>query len=150
MSNSSSEERLPQTASATPAGAPSGARILSFERPRSELQRAIQQRAQEAIARDQERDRDVRRPRPLRTLIILVIATIPVLLLFGAVDGFVRAMHTAYERYFSEPPPPAPSTQPVEPAPQSSEPGVVLLQPYELQQAPETIPSQDLPPPPAQ
>jgi hypothetical protein len=144
MTNSS-EERLPEAASPTSAAdAQSSARILSFERPRSDLQRAIQQRAQDAIARDQERDREVRRPQPLRTLIILAAATIPVLLLFGAVDGFVRAMHTAYDRYFSQPeaPPPAP---PVESAPQSSEPGVVLLQPYEAPPATDPAPK-DSPP----
>ncbi|MGH8187475.1 MAG: hypothetical protein ACREUC_13015 [Steroidobacteraceae bacterium] len=144
-----SEERLPEAESPTAADGPSSARILSFERPRSDLQRAIQQRAQDAIARERERDREVRRPRPLRTLIILAAATIPVLLLFGAVDGFVRAMHTAYDRYFSQPAP-APPAQPVEPAPQSSEPGVVLLQPYEAPQATEPPPSQDSQPKPAQ
>jgi hypothetical protein len=140
MTNSS-EERLSESASETTAEAPAGARILSFERPRSDLQRAIQQRAQEAIVREQERDREVRRPRPLRTLIILAVATIPVVLLFGAVDSFVRAMHSAYDRYFSEPATPAPSVPPVEPAPQSSEPGVVLLQSYELAPATKPIPS---------
>jgi hypothetical protein len=145
MTNSS-EERLPEAASATPADAPPSARIISFERPRSDLQRAIQQRAHEALARDQERDREGRRPQPLRSLIILIVATIPVLLLFSAVDGFVRAMHGAYERYFSEPAKPAPPAPPVEPAPQASEPGVVLLQPYEAPPAP----SDDSPRPPAQ
>jgi hypothetical protein len=148
MTNSS-EERLSEAAAETSAEAPAGARILSFERPRSDLQRAIQQRAQEAIVREQERDREVRRPRPLRTLIILAVATIPVVLLFGAVDSFVRAMHSAYDRYFSEPATPAPSVQPVEPTPQSSEPGVVLLQPYELSPATKPVPSQNPPPPPA-
>jgi hypothetical protein len=145
MTNSS-EERLPEATSVTPADAPPSARILSFERPRSDLQRAIQQRAQEAIARDQERDREVRRPQPLRTLIILIVATIPVLLLFSAADGFVRAMHGAYERYFSEPARPAQPTQPVEAAPQTSDPGVVLLQPYEAPPAS----SDDSAQPPAQ
>lgn len=148
MTNSS-EERLPEAAAATQADATSSARILSFERPRSDLQRAIQQRAQDAIARERERDREVRRPQPVRTLIILAAATIPVLLLFGAVDGFVRAMHTAYDRYFSQPAPPPPA-QPVEPAPQSSEPGVVLLQPYEAPPATQPAPSEDSPPQPAQ
>jgi hypothetical protein len=149
MSNSS-EERLPQATSATPADAPPSARILAFERPRSELQRAIQERAQDAIARDQERDREVRRPQPLRTLIILVIATIPVLLLFGAVDGFVRAMHSAYERYFSQPVSSSAPAQPVQPAPQASEPGVVLLQSYEAPPATAPAPAEEPPRAPAQ
>jgi hypothetical protein len=145
-----SEERLPE-ASEMPGQASSSARILSFERPRSDLQRAIQQRAQEAITRDQEREREVRRPQPLRTLIILAVATIPVVLLFGAVDSFVRAMHGAYERYFSEPPtPPPPSVQAVEPVPQSSEPGVVLLQPYEIAPATKPVPSPGPSPQPGQ
>ena len=86
-----SEERLPETE-----GAPSGragARILPFERPQSELQRAVQQRAQEALDLDRERDREKRRPQPLKWLAIFALACIPVLLTVSAVDGFLRVFH---------------------------------------------------------
>src|ERR1041384_4998804 len=86
-----SEERLPETE-----GAPSlraGARILPFERPQSELQRAIQQRAQEALDRDAELDREKRRPQPLKWLTIFALACVPVLLTVVAVDGFLRVFH---------------------------------------------------------
>src|SRR5262245_11226310 len=76
-----SEDRLPESASGSPS--PVSARILPFERPRSELQRAIQERAQEAIDLDRDREREVKRPQPLKWLIIFVIALIPVIAIFG-------------------------------------------------------------------
>lgn len=124
-----SEERLPESASANASAVPS-AQILQFERPQSDLQRAIQLRAQEALDRERDRDRETRRPRPLKWLIILAIAAIPVVLIFGAVDGFLRAFYKVNETYQSMPVP-----APAEPAAeeqlplQSSEPGVVLIQP---------------------
>ena len=97
-----SEERLPEAE-----GEPSvrnGARILPFERPQSELQRAIQQRAQEALDLDRERDRETRRPQPLKWLTIFALACIPVLLTIVAIDGFVRVFHKVNDMYSSEPP----------------------------------------------
>lgn len=127
-----SEERLPESA---PATATPSAQILPFERPQNDLQRAIQIRAQEAIDRDSERDRETRRPRPLKWLIIFAIAAIPVVLTFGAVDGFLRAFYKVNETYQSMPvPEPAqPATE--QPVLQSSEPGVVLLQPVQEPEA---------------
>ena len=105
-----SEERLPETE-----GAPSGhagARILPFERPQSELQRAVQQRAQEALDLDRERDREKRRPQPLKWLAIFALACIPVLLTVSAVDGFLRVFHKIVATYSSEPAPaPAAATR---------------------------------------
>lgn len=122
-----SEERLPaSTSDDTPPSA--SARILPFERPQSDLQRAIQQRAQEALDRDRDRDRAERRPQPLKWLIILLIAAIPVVLIFGAVDGFLRAFYKANEVYNSTPPPAQPAP---EPEPVQITPGVVMLQPYD-------------------
>lgn len=120
-----SEERLPDDET-SPAKSQS-ARILPFERPQSDLQRAIQMRAQEAIDRDIERDREERKPRPLKWLIVFLIALIPVVLIFGAVDGFLRAFYRINEVYLSQPPP-AEEAPVEEPAP--SQPGVVMLQPY--------------------
>jgi hypothetical protein len=127
-----SEERLPKTE-----GAPSvrsGARILPFERPQSELQRAIQQRAQEALDLDRERDRETRRPQPLKWLAIFALACIPVLLTLGAVDAFLRVFHKVTEVYSSESSSPQQSQQqaaPVEEEPPASRPGIVMLERYD-------------------
>lgn len=121
-----SEERLPDSAPAD-AQTSSSARILPFERPQSDLQRAIQLRAQQAIDLDRDRDREKKKPQPLRWIIIAAIALIPVVLIFGAVDGFLRAFYRINETYKSAPAG-QPARQPEEP--QVSEPGVVLLQPY--------------------
>jgi hypothetical protein len=125
-----SEDRLPESASG--AANPVSARILPFERPRSELQRAIQERAQEAIDLDRDREREVKRPQPLKWLIIFVIALIPVIAIFGAVDGFLRAFYRINQAYMSAPH----NTQPrsndsaSESSGESQTPGVVMLQPY--------------------
>ena len=121
-----SEERLPETE-----GAPSvhtGARILPFERPQSELQRAIQLRAQNALDRDAELDREKRRPQPLKWLTIFALACIPVLLTLVAVDGFLRVFHKVAAIYSAEPPAqqqqaPASDTQ--------SQPGIVMLESFD-------------------
>lgn len=131
-----SEERLPETE-----GAPSvrpGARILPFERPQSELQRAIQQRAQEALDRDAELDREKRRPQPLKWLTIFALACIPVLLTIVAVDGFLRVFHKVADMYSSPPQ----QAQPAE-TESNSTPGVVMLQSYET---PSTTQRSDPPP----
>lgn len=126
-----SEERLPDSAPAA-AHTSNSARILQFERPQSDLQRAIQVRAQEALDLDRDRDREVKKPHPVRWIIIFVIALIPVVLIFGAVDGFLRAFYRVNESYKSAPAPAATAAQPEpEVEPQVSQPGVVLLQPYD-------------------
>jgi len=130
-----SEERLPETE-----GAPSvraGARILPFERPQSELQRAIQQRAQDALDRDAELDREKRRPQPLKWLTIFALACIPVLLTFVAVDGFLRVFHKVADMYSS--PPQQEQAQPAQ-SEANSTPGIVMLQSY---QTPSATPRSD-------
>lgn len=107
------------------------AQILPFERPQSDLQRAVQQRAQENINLDRERSRT--RPAPVRWLVIAVIAAIPVTLLFGAIDRFLHVFYKMNDSYQSMPStaePPAPA-----PAPVQSEPGVVILQSIPTEQA---------------
>jgi hypothetical protein len=125
-----SEERLPETEGAP--SARSGARILPFERPQSELQRAVQQRAQEALDRDSELDREKRRPQPLKRLAIFALACIPVLLTIVAVDGFLRVFHKVAAMYSSEP---AAQQQPAAPSDTQSDtpsqPGVVMLESYD-------------------
>ena len=143
-----SEERLPETE-----GAPSGragARILPFERPQSELQRAVQQRAQEALDVDREREREKRRPQPLKWLAIFALACIPVLLTVSAVDGFLRVFHKIVATYSSEPAPTPAQEQQSEPSDVQSQPGVVMLESYDTQsdaQRSATAPGATSPPP---
>jgi hypothetical protein len=122
-----SEDRLEDASPA--AQSAQSARILPFERPQSDLQRAVQLRAQEAMDIERDRDREASKPQPLRWLIIFAIALIPVVLTFGAVDGFLRAFYKINETYSSMPVPE--QSQPVEEAPATPTPGVVILQPYE-------------------
>ena len=144
-----SEERLPETE-----GEPSvrtGARILPFERPQSDLQRAIQQRAQDALDRDAELDREKRRPQPLKWLTIFALACIPVLLTIGAVDGFLRVFHKVAAMYTSAPP--AQEQQAPSDAQSQSQPGVVMLESYDAPsdaQRSATQPDAGSPPPAAQ
>jgi hypothetical protein len=137
-----SEERLPETEGAT--SVRTGARILPFERPQSELQRAIQQRAQEALDRDRELDREKRRPQPLKWLTIVALACIPVLLTIIAVDGFLRVFHRVAEIY-SKPPPQQQQAAPAD-SESTSQPGIVMLESYE---APASPPPAEANPPPA-
>jgi hypothetical protein len=145
-----SEERLSETE-----GAPSvrtGARILPFERPQSELQRAIQQRAQETIDLDRERDREKRRPQPLKWAAIFALACVPVALTLGAVDGFLRVFHQVTATFTSMPAPQAQEQQAPDQNVQTT-PGIVMLEAYEPPREAErsaTSPAASSPTPPAQ
>ncbi len=112
------------------------ARILPFERPPTDLQRAVQTRAQEAIERARERSRT--KPAPLRWTVIFLLALVPVLLIFAGVDAFVRAFHRINETYSNMPAPAAPQSadQTTQPAVIQQEPGVVMLQPLNESQNP--------------
>jgi hypothetical protein len=127
-----SEERVPDTEGAQ--SVRNGARIIPFERPQSDLQRAIQQRAQEALDLNRERESESRRPQPLKWLTIFALACIPVLLTFAAVDGFVRVFHKVTEMYSSEPPAQqaAPEAAQSDVEPQVSRPGIVMLESYDV------------------
>lgn len=131
-----SEDRVDE--SAREPVAPPSARILPFERPQSDLQRAVQLRAQEAMDLDRDRDREANKPAPLRWLVILLIAAIPVILIFAAVDAFLRVFHKVNETYSTMPAPqqeePGSDASPLV----SSQPGVVLLQPLEAAAPKET------------
>jgi hypothetical protein len=117
-----SEDRL-----LAPVDAPApSARILPFERPQSELQKAVQLRAQQAM--DLKRSRETRRAPLARWLIGITIALIPVLVLLGGLDGFLRVFHRINAAYATMPtstPPPA-ATEP-----EQTEPGLVMLRPME-------------------
>ena len=105
------------------------ARVIPFERPQSELQRAVQQRAQETI--DRERDRANQKPPAWRRVLVLALAAVPVVVTFGAAIGFVGALRQFNTAVFegaqnsnAQTPQPAATNAP-------AEPGVVLLQPYD-------------------
>lgn len=118
-----SEERL----SDEPA-APQKARILPFERPQSELQRAVQIRAQERI------DAENIKPKvsPLRSILGFAAALIPVFIIFSGFFVAVQAVRLITSLYA-----PAPQSQTPESAqseaqaqsPEPSQPGVVMLVP---------------------
>lgn len=106
------------------------AQVLPFERPQSDIQRAVQERAQEAMELNRARSRF--RVTPLRWLLIFAIATIPVFLTSAAMDGVLRGMHmldAMYEKQDAaeraEHPPAAAETE----TQGAQEPGVVMLKP---------------------
>ncbi|HEU4484675.1 MAG TPA: hypothetical protein VFR96_04235 [Povalibacter sp.] len=121
-----SEERIPEF--------PTPARVLPFER-QSELQRAIQERAQERI------DAESAKPRVsvARRIVTFAVALIPVGIIFS---GFLLAVHAVriitslYSRENTTTSAPAPETD-------SSEPGVVILVPDKsITPAPDEAPPQ--------
>jgi hypothetical protein len=122
----SSEKRMPESA---PDGSGSG-RVVPFEVPLSELQRAIQWRAQAANDAEREREHEARRPKPVRWLVTLALALVPVVMIFGALDAFLRVYYRLIETYMTTP---APVSE-VQPAQAISppQPGVVLLQAYDV------------------
>ncbi|GFE81018.1 hypothetical protein GCM10011487_30180 [Steroidobacter agaridevorans] len=87
-----SEECLPESASAEQNGAP-GARILHMKGRHYDLQKAIQQRAQESVEREAALDHEQRRPKPLKWAIALLIAAIPIALTLTAAEAFLRVFH---------------------------------------------------------
>ncbi|AMN45688.1 hypothetical protein ACG33_00910 [Steroidobacter denitrificans] len=103
---------------------------VPFEPPLTELQRAIQWRAQAANDADRERESEARRPKPLKWLITFILALVPVVMIFGALDAFLRVYYRLIDTYLV--------TQPgVEFQPEQTDsppqPGIVLLQPYDVQ-----------------
>jgi hypothetical protein len=132
-----SEERVPES---TPDSDPEGARILHLKSTHYDLQRAIQQRAQESVEREAELDRQERRPKPLKWLIIFVIASLPIAATLFMVDGFLRVFHgylsTVSKQQQEEAAKQAETDAWVtsDPTQQSSQPGVVMLQPLSPQE----------------
>lgn len=133
-----SEERLSESASA--ADSPQSARILQMKSTAYDLQRAIQQRAQESVEREAELDREARRPKPLKWLIIFLIACIPIAVTLFMVDSFLRVFHRYLDTTSSQQAQPTEAASQAPEILQSSEPGVVLLQPMNI---PEQAPAQE-------
>jgi hypothetical protein len=112
-----------------PAQSPPIARILPFERPQSEVQRAVQQRAQEAM--ELSRARSKFQVTPLRWLVIFMIAAIPAVLTSAAMDAILRGMHlldAMYDKQDAERAAKAPPPAEIQ-TPEVQEPGVVMLRP---------------------
>jgi hypothetical protein len=137
-----------------------GARILHMKGRQFDLQKAIQQRAQESVEREAALDQERRRPKPLKWAIALAIAAIPIALTLTAVDSFLRVFHkyldvtvqTANQRAEEEAAAAAAEAEAAEArAPvTSNEPGVVMLSPLLVpteQGAQSTPPSQTSPAP---
>lgn len=70
-----------------------GARILHMKGRHYDLQKAIQQRAQESVDREAALDHEQRRPKPLKWAIALLIAALPMYLTLTAVDKFLVVFH---------------------------------------------------------
>lgn len=138
------EECLTESADADPNGA-SGARILHMKSRQYDLQRAIQQRAQESVEREAALDKEQRRPKPLKWLVIMAIAAIPAVLTLTAVDGFLKVFHKyldvaaasaeQQQREADE----AAAAAAEAAAPVQTQDGVVMLQSYSV---PEQAPAQ--------
>ena len=119
-----SEDRVP-----SPDETQEGATILPFERPQSELQKAVQMRALDHMERIRKREEEKRRPHPLRVAIVVILAAIPVVLIVGAVDKFLTAIQKYNASFDSAPAQTQPQPEPPQPIESSSEPGMVYLQP---------------------
>jgi hypothetical protein len=111
----SSEERLPEAPLSQPT-----ARIIPFDR-QSELQRAVQQRAQEHL------DAEAIKPKvPLvRRVVIFAVALIPVAIIVAGFMATVHAVRVITSLYAPAPAPPPPPAE----VPAESQRGVVILMP---------------------
>lgn len=118
-------------ASDEPTGSGSASELLpnaspsAGERPPNDLQRAIQQRAQESLERSSERART--KPAPLKWALTFVLALIPVVILVIGIDAFVRVFHKINDVY-SKLPVPAPEPQTPVNEPIVQQPGVIILE----------------------
>jgi hypothetical protein len=121
-----SEERVTDAVVPTSATA----RVIPFERPQSELQKAVQLRAQETI--DRERDRAAsQKPPAWRRAIVLALAVVPVVLTFGAALGFMGALQQFNAAVFESAKSEAARAPQTTPSTGPAEPGVVLLESYD-------------------
>ncbi len=103
--------------------------VTPFER-QSDLQKAIRERAQEMI--DRENERAVRnRPSTLRRVLVLALATIPVFITFGAAFSFVGALRQFNATVFESLAAQEAAQAEASPA-TSTEPDVVMLRDYAI------------------
>jgi len=116
--------------------------VLPFGRPQSEAQRAVQQRALESM--NQERVHSKFRVTPVRALVTLAIATVPVALTYFAVDGVLRGMHMIEAMYDKQDAERAAKMPPRDDEIVQQQPGVVMLKPM-LQETPAPPPENSAP-----
>jgi hypothetical protein len=124
-----SEELAPES---SPNDDSQRARILYLKSTPYDLQRAIQQRAQESVEREAQLDREQRRPKPLKWAIAFMIACVPIALTLFMVDGFLRVFHRYLDTISTQEQNQAAEEAqqlPPDTTSQSSQPGVVILQP---------------------
>lgn len=94
--------------------------VVPFERPQNDAQRSIRRRVQERL----DRERIKPRVSPLRLVLTLAVAVIPVLLTFGASDAVLRKVQLLTRLYITD----APKT--TAPAPEEEgSPGVLIVMP---------------------
>lgn len=144
-----SEERAPESTPTTD-DAQQGARILHLKSTHYDLQRAIQQRAQESVEREAALDREQRRPKPLKWAIAFVIACLPIAATLFMVDGFLRVFHQYLGTISKQEQEQAQAAEAEAQQAPSNQPGVVMLQPVDPQQsapAASTSPGSDSPQP---
>lgn len=120
--------------------APQMARVIPFEKPPSDLQRAIQIRAQERINAESVKSRKS----PMRSIVGLAMALVPVLLIFSGFFVAVQAVRLITSLYATpqSQEASAPEAYTAEPEVQVVQPGVVMLVPDRSIQ----IPAQPQPP----
>ena len=99
--------------------------LATADRPPTDLQRAMQQRAQESLERS--RDRAKTKPAPLKWAVMFVLALVPVLALVAGIDAFVRVFHQIND-YYSKLPVPAPEPAPTVYEPVEQRPGIIILE----------------------
>lgn len=128
-----SEERVAESAQSE-AEKQQSARILHLKSRQYDLQKAIQQRAQESLDREAALDKEERRPKPLKWLVVASIAAIPAILTLTAVDGFLKVFHkylgvvTEQVEQQQREAEAAAAAAEAAAAPIQTEPGVVMLQ----------------------
>lgn len=141
-----SEERVAESAQSE-ADEQHGARILHLKSRHYDLQRAIQQRAQEAMDREAALDKEQRRPKPLKWLVVMSIAAIPAVLTLAAVDGFLKVFHKYLGVVTAEIEQQQREAEAAEAAamPIQTEAGVVILQsvPADTAAPPQPVPTPD-------
>lgn len=101
---------------------PRKAGVLPFERPQNDAQRSVRQRVQERL----DRERVVKpRFRPLRLVLTLAIAIVPVVLTFGASDAVLRKVQLLTRLYTADS-----NTAQQAPAPAEEDtPGLLFMMP---------------------
>jgi hypothetical protein len=127
--NQGSEERAPERAEPRR----TAASVLPFEKPQSPQQRQIRQRVQERLDRE-----GIKKPKisPVRLIVTLAVAVIPVVLTFGASDAVLRKIQLL-TRLYAPPPAAQTATPPAQPE-EEDRPGILMIVPDPALDAPAT------------